>query len=202
MSDDSEKSRVPPDNRRKHNESIENLSEEDLNNLLPEFERLEEDFRDLVDTFDSQTAKWRVEKGKARLSLLLNSQEETMRCLHDADPDIRELALHLALEHWKIADRIAKHCEEMCLTDPSPNVRVFAVSALGTCFRGQKSHRIAAICAAKVSDLTLSLEERQSAYLSLVRVMDDDEDLSIAPILMDFPAAIDWNLVNRALTSL
>jgi hypothetical protein len=177
----------------------ENLSDEEIATLLPQFEQLEEDFRDIGRTLDSQTAQWRKQKGKERLPLLLNSQEETLRCLEDSDPNIRELALHLANVHWEIGDRISEICERMAITDPSLAVRMYAIGALGNLYRGQKNSRVGTMCAKLVSDPQLNLEERRAAYFSLVLIMGDDQSFSIPRIVIDFPKSIDWHFVRRHL---
>jgi len=189
----------PPDESDTGGMMDEELSDEELATLQNEFERLGEDYGEIVSTLDEQTLSWRKEKGGARLPLLLNSQEETLRCLDDPDPNIRELGIHLAVDHWSLCHRISERCEEMAVADPSNAVRCMAIGALGRCHRGKKNARVGSIIASVVLDPNSSFEERKSAYLSLVLVEGNNQRYSISQVLLDFPNTIDWVLVNNYL---
>jgi hypothetical protein len=174
-------------------------SQEFTQDELAAFERLREDYREIVSTLDEQTRRWREQKGGDRLSQLVNSHEETLRCFDDTDPNIRELAIHLAMEHWKISERIADRCERLAIHDPSSAVRSMAISSLGRCYRNQRNPRVGALLAKIVADPLVAFEERKSAYLALVLVHGGYQRFSISQILLRFPDGIDWGFVNQYL---
>ena len=175
------------------------IQDEKSDVIADELERLADDFGDIVDSLEIQTAQWRRQKGGERLGELLKSKEETLRCIDDADPAIRELAIHLSMDHWRIPGEIIGHCERVAARDPSALVRSLAFSVLGRYYRNQSNPRIGAMLATVVADPSVSLDERKSAYLSLVLVDGARYQASIPEIILRFPASVDWNTVNRYL---
>jgi hypothetical protein len=175
------------------------LTDEEADVMLDFYEQLVEDYKEIGRNFKTRIEHSRQEKAGEQRHLMMSDRSETLRCLEDIDPNIREIALSLAIYHWRLTAEIADRCEQMSLSDSSATVRGAAIIALGECYRGQQDRRIGAILAKIVSAPDLAVEERKSAYLSLVVIHGDYQRFSIPRIMIGFPKDLDWEFVNSYL---
>jgi HEAT repeat protein/putative sister chromatid cohesion protein len=182
-----------------HEMRDEDMSDAEFETMQEFYEELAGDYGDIAKSFEEQSARWRKKVGGDRLQQLLASLEKTIQCLEDPDPQVRELAIDLAINHWKLNAFIANRCEQLAASDPSPSVRCAAVMALAIIFEGQRPIRLGAMFARIVCDSRLSFEEHRNAYLALVILEGDSQRFSIPDVWLSFPECIDWQFVNSYL---
>lgn len=177
----------------------DSLTDEQLLEMLRAFEQLDLDFQELISINEDQSMKWEQEVGSGRLLELQSSEENTIKSLDDDDPKIRQLALHLVGHRWKCGLAVSDRCESMAISDPVPEVRGMAISALGLTYRGTDDMRVGAFFAAIVSNLANPLRERKTAYLALLLLASDDSGANLAEISNSFPDSIDNDFLMRYL---
>ena len=127
-----------PSSSENGNSTSQDMSDSDFEAMQELYEQLGRDYEEIDETFARQIDSSLKKRGGDRLPELMRSPEDTIRCFADPDDVIRELAIELAVFHWRIGHQIADRCERMALADPAIVVRSAAISALGTCYRGQR----------------------------------------------------------------
>lgn len=173
------------------------FSREELQCLARQLEELDMDFRDIGASIKPLLEQRLRELAGPHLESMLSSQEETLKYLSAANPDLRQAALRLAYRHWNITDMLATVYEEMALTDPDDEVRETAMGALGTCCRGTKDPRIGHLLAATVRNEGLAVGTRVTAYASLIRLHGHLDYTGKSPAVPLSLIDIDWPLVEQ-----
>jgi hypothetical protein len=172
----------------------EPLSDEEIEEFLRHFEGLQEDFKTIVASYDAQTVEWRRKMAGPHLEVLLQSPGDTLRyCVHP-DPNLRQLAIHLAIYHWRFGKVVAGLCERMALTDADSAVRNAATGALGVCYRDTKDPRIGCFLATIALDESKPRDVRKTAYMALLLIHGRNPTAPFPS--RRFPEDVDWSFVK------
>jgi len=103
------------------------------------------------------------------LGEMLRSREEAYRRLSNAEDNVRIVAMEVISVHWgsQPGDDFSRLCERLALNDPSTNVRIVAISALGSCYSDTDDVRIGRLLARVVRDSAAPVGCRRIAYQQL-----------------------------------
>jgi hypothetical protein len=173
-----------------------------LSEIIKEGQRIKEDTQQSRTRFaQSQRESWRQLVGE-RLDEMLANCQSAMNCLEDLNGTVRAVALEILLEVWKTqtSSEFRQQCEKMALADSDIEARSMAVIALGSCYSSTNDVAIGTLLAKLITDESLALPIRESAYHSLFTLSGRTEawvDLNMYGY--KFPVDVDWNFVNRYL---
>jgi hypothetical protein len=177
--------------------SEEPIPDEEIEELRRDFCKLQQEFKELDDVNKPHLDAWLRGLVGSHLDVLLQDQQETLRCLTHINPDFRRVALHLACDHWDLTDQIAAQSEKMALTDPNDGVRETAIGTLGSCYSGTKDLRVGKLLA------TIAYDERQTeairvrAFTALIRLHGILEYTGSRLFSIHSLPDIDWKFVDQ-----
>lgn len=180
-----------------HLDPEEPLSQEEIDNYTRRLDELDRDFKELDARNKPRLDSWLKKLAGPTLDSLLQSQEATLSCLTSPNANLRRAAVHLAVDHWRLRDSIARQCENMALTDPDSGVRETAIGALGSCYSRTKDARIGKSLAALARDTAETKSIRIRAYSSLVRLHGYADCIGISVFAIRSPADFDPNFLDQ-----
>ncbi|MGO8746320.1 MAG: tetratricopeptide repeat protein [Thermoguttaceae bacterium] len=152
-----------------------------------------------------RVAEWQSLVGPL-LAEMLKTREDAYRHLSNAEDNVRIVALELISSHWgsKPGDDFSRLCEKMALDDPSINVRLAAISALGRCYADTDDVRIGKLLAQLVHDASMPLSCRRSAYRELFFLRGSPIEAwpssqAGGSLKLRIPDEVDWAFVDSFL---
>jgi hypothetical protein len=85
----------------------DDLTEEQIEYYIQKFEELQREFEQIQLENAPKLEAWVRNLAGEKLDQLLVSEQETLNAFSDPDPKIRQVAVHLAINHWKLKSSIA-----------------------------------------------------------------------------------------------
>jgi hypothetical protein len=148
----------------------DDLTEEQIEYYIQKFEELQRDFEQIQLENAPKLEAWVRNLAGEKLDQFLSSEQETLNAFSDPDPKIRHVAVHLAINHWKLKSSIADLYEKIGINDSDSGVRSSAIGAIGFVYVGSRNERIGHLLASFVQDETLTESARCRAYRALIQV--------------------------------
>lgn len=182
---------IPPDPE-------EYMSPEEEKDFHRRVQALETENQEMQVIAEGLRDRWHRETAGDALDQMLRSKEDTIQFFTHPYPHLRQVAISLINHHWGFTETIAQQIEKLAVEDPDSWVRMAAISALGSYFRGTKPVRICQLLASVILDLNQPENLRLCAYraLVIVGVHGGFERLD----LLDYADSIqniDWHFVDQ-----
>jgi hypothetical protein len=178
----------------------DDLSEPERKQILDKLQELEGDFNDMRAQLDPLIESRLRRLAGTHFERMRHSREETLKCLSDADPNLRQAALGMACDYWGIRQVPSSTIEHMAVADPVDEVRESAIRALGNYYARTKDQQIGHLLANFVRNDDLVVPVRLTAFMSLLRLhgmlnyVDDGGRGTSVPSSLE---EIDWGFVDR-----
>jgi len=176
----------------------EPLTEEEKQKMAKELSELKKENERLQSETRESYFSYLRGLGGPYTDVLIQEKKEALDNIHNPNPAIREVSLHLSAFYWGMADDIADLCENLIYTDSNERVRLVSVKILGFSYSETKDSRIGRFLSKIVKDENWSDQARLAAYYALIKV-DGRHNHGVSQYklsLMD----INWLLVEHYLS--
>lgn len=146
---------------------------------------------------DWQDSRWQKGAGPL-LANMRESQIVAESYVDDPSPQLRSTAIEIILFYWKAPGAIVKRCEELACNDPDMDVREAAFACISDIYKNSNDKRIGKLFASLVSDESLPIKLRRSAYLNLTTITGwpREKRINIVRPGFKFPEDVDWSFVQ------
>lgn len=133
-----------------------------------------------------------------RLEAMMQGPSATAHYLRNADPKLREAALHISNYHWGLNRSLEPTLQRMAWEDADDDVRGIALLYLVSLYRGTDDARIGKLLVEFVKDQSLSTEFRTTAYYALFRLRGLSSEYwpHMWSAEWRFPDDVDWSFVD------
>lgn len=152
------------------NDDDESFTQEELDAYLARLDALNSECGELLSQCEQLLGGWAVTHAGPHLPDMLSSFEKTSEFLSHPDPNLRKVAIHLAVTHWKRLDEVAEYVKSLAVGEADRGVRLSAIRAVGDCFAATQNSQAGSTLASIAQDSGLPDIVRISAYRALAQV--------------------------------